>query len=147
MLKNNYQKFTRSKSKSPLRVQKTQPTESVYLNEERKRQGFQKSANIPERDRSRSSQEKKNRSPSRKGGSPYRSPQKKSSPSKTYTQNLYEVDHPSKNMTINGYYPTGRELSPSGKYPISSIRYACPNSGTRSPTSSRRLPPRSATCT
>lgn len=77
-----------------------------------------------ERDRSRSSKEKKKASPAKKVEISHRSPQKRSSPSRTYTQNLYEVDHPSKNMTINGYYPTGRELSPSGKYPISSIRYA-----------------------
>jgi hypothetical protein len=69
------------------------------------------------------------------------------SPSKTFTQNLHQLDHPSKNMTINGYYPTGRELSPLGKYPISSIRYAWHNSGTAQHFNSPILPPINDTCT
>jgi hypothetical protein len=43
------------------------------------------------------------------------------SPNTTYKQ-LHDIDHVSKNITLNGYYPTGYELSPNGNYPVSKLR-------------------------
>lgn len=41
---------------------------------------------------------------------------------KTVTDVLVEMDHPSKNITIQGYYPVGTEIKPDGKYPISTYK-------------------------
>lgn len=41
---------------------------------------------------------------------------------KTATDVLNEMDHPSKNITLHGYYPVGTEIKPDGKYPISTYK-------------------------
>jgi hypothetical protein len=61
------------------------------------------------------------RSPSKSPTRPHKS--SRHSPAKTFTQRLQELDHASKNITINGYYPTGIELNAEGKSPISTLRY------------------------
>ncbi len=33
------------------------------------------------------------------------------------------MNYPAKNVTSDGYYPTGLELKPDGKYPVSTFKY------------------------
>ena len=37
---------------------------------------------------------------------------------------MVESNHPSRNISITGYYPVGIEINAEGRYPSSKIRYS-----------------------